>query len=108
MTIYACPVCKRHLHQEQETLCCSTCSHAYPIKEDIPDFLGEELSQSKDPELRRMRFIDRMARIYETKLWYPLVLNVYGGFSCDEAWGGPFGIHFYRRSQGDSAISQYA
>ena len=27
-----------------------------------------------------MRFIDRMARIYETKLWYPLVLNVYGGF----------------------------
>jgi len=27
-----------------------------------------------------MRFIDRMARIYETKLWYPIVLNVYGGF----------------------------
>jgi ubiquinone/menaquinone biosynthesis C-methylase UbiE len=27
-----------------------------------------------------MRFIDRMARIYETRLWYPLVLNVYGGF----------------------------
>ena len=33
-----------------------------------------------DPVLRRMRFIDRMARIYETKLWYPIVLNVYGGF----------------------------
>jgi ubiquinone/menaquinone biosynthesis C-methylase UbiE len=27
-----------------------------------------------------MRFIDRMARIYETKLWYPIVLIVYGGF----------------------------
>jgi ubiquinone/menaquinone biosynthesis C-methylase UbiE len=27
-----------------------------------------------------MRFIDRMARIYETRLWYPIVLNVYGGF----------------------------
>jgi ubiquinone/menaquinone biosynthesis C-methylase UbiE len=27
-----------------------------------------------------MRFIDRMARIYETNLWYPLILNVYGGF----------------------------
>jgi len=27
-----------------------------------------------------MRFIDRMARIYETRLWYPIVLNLYGGF----------------------------
>jgi ubiquinone/menaquinone biosynthesis C-methylase UbiE len=26
-----------------------------------------------------MRFIDRMARIYESRLWYPLVLNIYGG-----------------------------
>lgn len=80
MTIYACPVCKRLLRQEEEAFRCSACCHAYPIRENIPDFLGEELSQSKDPELRRMRFIDRMARIYETRLWYPLVLNVYGGF----------------------------
>ena len=27
-----------------------------------------------------MTTIDRMARIYETRLWYPIVLNVYGGF----------------------------
>jgi ubiquinone/menaquinone biosynthesis C-methylase UbiE len=27
-----------------------------------------------------MTIIDRMARIYETRLWYPIVLNVYGGF----------------------------
>ena len=27
-----------------------------------------------------MTAIDRMARIYETKLWYPVVLKVYGGF----------------------------
>ncbi len=26
-----------------------------------------------------MRFIDRMARIYETKLWYPIILKIYGG-----------------------------
>jgi ubiquinone/menaquinone biosynthesis C-methylase UbiE len=26
-----------------------------------------------------MATIDRMARIYETKLWYPIVLNVFGG-----------------------------
>ena len=78
--IYACPGCKRLLHQEQGLFRCSACCRVYPIRESIPDFLGEELSQSQDPELRRMRFIDRMARIYETRLWYPLVLNVYGGF----------------------------
>jgi SAM-dependent methyltransferase len=27
-----------------------------------------------------MRFIDRMARIYETRLWYPIVLEIFGGF----------------------------
>jgi len=78
--IYVCPVCKGPLRQEEGVLRCPACSQAYPIREGIPDFIREELSQSKDPELRRMRFIDRMARIYETRLWYPIVLNVYGGF----------------------------
>ncbi|MFZ0963979.1 MAG: methyltransferase domain-containing protein [Terriglobia bacterium] len=78
--IYACPVCKCHLRQEEGVLHCLTCSQIYRIREGIPDFIQEELSQSKDAVLRRMRFIDRMARIYETKLWYPIVLNLYGGF----------------------------
>ena len=78
--IYACPICKRRFRQEVGVLRCSTCSQAYLIREGIPDFILEELSQSKDPVLRRMRFIDRMASIYETRLWYPIVLNVYGGF----------------------------
>ena len=78
--IYACPVCKRLLCQEEGALRCPTCSQAYAIKEGIPDFILEELSRSADPVLRRMTAIDRMARIYETRLWYPIVLNVYGGF----------------------------
>ncbi len=78
--IYACPVCKRPLRQEEGVLRCSTCSQVYPIRQGIPDFILEELSRSADPVLRRMRFIDRMARIYETRLWYPIVLNIYGGF----------------------------
>jgi len=78
--IYVCPVCKGPLRQEESMLRCPTCSQAYPIREGIPDFIREELSDSKDAVLRRMRFIDRMARIYETKLWYPIVLNVFGGF----------------------------
>jgi len=59
---------------------CPACSQAYPIKEGIPDFIQEELASSADPELRRMRFIDRMARIYESRLWYPVVLKLYGGW----------------------------
>ena len=78
--IYVCPMCKGRLRQDEDVLRCPTCSQTYPIREGIPDFIREELSQSKDPELRRMTAIDRMARIYETKLWYPIVLNVYGGF----------------------------
>ena len=78
--IYACPFCKRLLRQEKGVLRCLSCSQAYPVNEGIPDFIGEELSRSSDPVLRRMAVIDRMARIYETRLWYPLVLNVYGGF----------------------------
>jgi ubiquinone/menaquinone biosynthesis C-methylase UbiE len=27
-----------------------------------------------------MRFIDRMASIYESNLWYPVVMKLYGGF----------------------------
>lgn len=77
---YACPVCKRPLRSEAGVLRCPTCSGTYPIREGIPDFILEELSRSADPELRRMRFIDRMARIYETRLWYPIVMNLYGGF----------------------------
>jgi SAM-dependent methyltransferase len=77
--VYVCPVCKHALRHEQDVLRCPACCQAYPIVEGILEFLSEELSQSPDPELRRMRFIDRMAGIYETRLWYPLVLKVYGG-----------------------------
>lgn len=79
--IYACPGCKRGLRHEEGALRCPNCSQAYPIREGIPDFIGEELSRSADPVLRRMRFIDRMARIYESRLWYPIVLNLYCGFA---------------------------
>jgi SAM-dependent methyltransferase len=77
--IYACPVCKRLLRHEEGLLECAACSRAYPIKDGIPDFILEKLSQNKDAVLRRMRFIDKMARIYETRLWYPIVLKTYGG-----------------------------
>ena len=77
--IYACPVCRRLLRQDGGKLFCISCSKAYPIWEGIPDFILEELSRSADPVLRRMRFINRLAPLYESRLWYPVVLKVYGG-----------------------------
>ena len=85
--IYVCPECKRLLRQEYGLLRCSTCPKDYAIKDGIPDFILEELSESVDPELRRMRFIDRMASIYETRLWYPIVMNLYGGFQSPSLAG---------------------
>ena len=78
--LYICTRCHHPLKQENGMLCCAGCSEVYPIVNGIPDFIREELAQSADPVLRRMRFIDRMARIYESRLWYPIVLNIYGGF----------------------------
>jgi ubiquinone/menaquinone biosynthesis C-methylase UbiE len=46
----------------------------------IPDFVEGELEQSDHPVLRGTQLIDRLAPIYESKLWYPLVLNLYGGW----------------------------
>jgi SAM-dependent methyltransferase len=76
---YACPHCKRPVRADAAGLRCPACGKTYPIADGIPDFLGEDLARSADPELRRMRFIDRMARIYETPLWYPIVLKLFGG-----------------------------
>ena len=77
--IYVCPICKVRLRQKEGALRCPSCSQVYPIMEGIPDFISEDLSRSTDPVLRRMRFIDHMAGIYETRLWYPIVLYIYGG-----------------------------
>ena len=76
---YACPACRQPLNFESNTLRCPVCTQIYPIRDRIPEFIFDELSQSADPQLRRMATIDRMARIYETRLWYPLVLKLYGG-----------------------------
>ena len=77
--VYVCPTCKRHLRHEADSLCCDMCSREYAINQGIPEFVSEELWRSKDPVLRRMTAVDKMARIYETKLWYPIVMAVYGG-----------------------------
>jgi SAM-dependent methyltransferase len=77
---YACPTCKRELQSTDGTLRCNTCKVTYPIRDNIPDFILEDLAQSSSEILRKIERMDGLARIYETKLWYPLVLNLYGGW----------------------------
>jgi ubiquinone/menaquinone biosynthesis C-methylase UbiE len=62
-----------------DTLLCQRCGLDYPVKNGIPDFVVEDLSKSPHPVLRLVSRIDRLAKIYETPLWYPLVYHFYGG-----------------------------
>jgi ubiquinone/menaquinone biosynthesis C-methylase UbiE/uncharacterized protein YbaR (Trm112 family) len=78
--VYACPKCKHVLEQSPKALSCRFCRRDFPIRDGIPDFLLEDLAQSPHPILRGVKSIDWLSRIYESKWWYPLVLNVYGGF----------------------------
>lgn len=79
MPFYACPNCKSPLVEANGGLRCASCDSFFSIVDDIPEFIAGELSASPDPQLRRMRFIDKMASLYESRLWYPVVMKVYGG-----------------------------
>jgi SAM-dependent methyltransferase len=45
----------------------------------IPDFVLGDLELEPSPVLQGVEKIDRLAGIYETWLWYPLVMAIYGG-----------------------------
>lgn len=79
---YACPNCKASLVEANGGLRCASCDDLFPIVADIPEFIAGDLSASADPQLRRMRFIDKMAGIYESQLWYPVVMKIYGGLQA--------------------------
>jgi SAM-dependent methyltransferase len=81
LTCYVCPQCKGELVIGEDEFTCPACSVCYPIVDGIPDFIPQDLSQSESPVLRGVAQIDRLAPIYETRLWYPLVLKLYGGWS---------------------------
>jgi ubiquinone/menaquinone biosynthesis C-methylase UbiE/uncharacterized protein YbaR (Trm112 family) len=78
--VYVCPKCKGRVMEREEGLFCSACQIVYPFRNGFPDFILEDLTQSSSPILRGIRSIDKLAGIYETNLWYPLVLTLYGGF----------------------------
>lgn len=76
---YVCPECKNGLQPAEGALHCQQCGKAYPVRDGIPDFIMEDLTQSPNPTLRGVKSIDRLAPMYESRLWYPVVLNFFGG-----------------------------
>jgi len=76
---YVCPNCRLPLSTNASSLLCQRCELEYPSKNEVPDFIVEDLSRSQHPILRSVSNIDRLAKIYETWFWYPLVYHFYGG-----------------------------
>ena len=76
---YVCPVCKSGLSPSEGGYSCRFCQKTYFIKNEIPNFLTQPESESENPIIRSVGTIDKLAKIYETKLWYPLVYHIYGG-----------------------------
>lgn len=80
-TEYACPRCKLSLIIRKGYLSCELCRRNYPVRGEIPDFISEDLTKSEHPVLGSVSKLDKLARIYETRLWYPIVYHLYGGLS---------------------------
>ena len=76
---YVCLNCSSPLSANENRLLCEQCGLDYPVRNKIPDFIVEDLSKSQHPVLRSVSRIDKLAKIYETWLWYPLVYHFYGG-----------------------------
>jgi len=84
--IYACPACKRLLPQEEGVCAVPPVPRPYPIPRGYPRLHWEELSQSKDAVLRRMRFHRSDGTHLRDSMVSDRSKNVYGGisqpFSC--------------------------
>lgn len=79
LEIYACPYCQGKLRAGDGTLQCYVCSKTYQVRGEIPDFIVGDLMRSTHPVLRRVNLIDWLAPIYETRLWYSVVLDLVAG-----------------------------
>ena len=69
-TYYVCPVCKQPLTPTTNGLLCRQDGVEYPVKNGIPDFVTENLTESTSPFLRSVGEFDTLAKIYEGPLWY--------------------------------------
>jgi len=75
---YACPTCKGGLVVQGRALHCWICHRSYAVHRDIPNFIAEDLTQSRSWSLRHSGLFDWLAPVYETRLWYPVVMKLVG------------------------------
>jgi len=89
--VYACPSCQGDLTPVAAGLRCAgrqvrppaaagPCQLTYPLVDGIPDFILGDSAQSPNILLRHVGRMDRLARVYESRWWYPLALTVYSGW----------------------------
>jgi ubiquinone/menaquinone biosynthesis C-methylase UbiE/uncharacterized protein YbaR (Trm112 family) len=85
LSIYACPTCKRAVEMEHDGLNCRACAVTYPILDGIPDFIVQDLKNSRSRDLRHIAtrdgslLIKFAASTYE-KYIYPPVCDLFGGW----------------------------
>jgi ubiquinone/menaquinone biosynthesis C-methylase UbiE len=63
-------------------LACRGCGIVCPIVDGIPDLMAPDPTLDDHPVSRGVRWTDWLAPIYESRVWYPFVLNLYGGWRC--------------------------
>jgi SAM-dependent methyltransferase len=80
LNIYACPGCRGELQRQQDAFRCSSCDRSYRLTGGIPDFLLVRPEESENPVLRDVDKFGKLAAVYETMLWFPLVLRLLGGW----------------------------
>jgi hypothetical protein len=69
------------LTREPGLLRCGSCRKDYPVSKGFPDFVLVDPRESANPFLHGFGRI--LAPLYESPLWFPLVLKLLGG------WGAP-------------------
>jgi SAM-dependent methyltransferase len=79
LNFYVCPKCHGALQGHPATLYCPACRREFPCIEGIPDFLLETPQESADPFLQDIDNFGWLAAIYETPLWFPIMLRLLGG-----------------------------
>ncbi|MFX1571635.1 MAG: methyltransferase domain-containing protein [Promethearchaeota archaeon] len=76
---FVCPICKSDLSFLKKKYICHSCHRNFNIVNSIPNFFIASESEKEIPAIKSVKFIDYLSKVYESKIWYPLVYHLYGG-----------------------------
>jgi len=75
---FTCPKCKQDILLSDNKYFCNYCKRSYPIINNIPDFISLEQEEKRTNIMRIAKAMDSISPIYESKIWYQLLLNLSG------------------------------